>query len=104
MLAVQCTALFRYYVPAIIVARNARRGSLGIVREKRPAPLRDDTLEQSLLLVDEQFWVALVTHRNRQVHPRRPWNEVPQKSHRPLARSFHAGKHQSGRVAFGIRE
>src|SRR5687767_8257536 len=97
-------ALFADHVPAIGTARNASRSNLRVVREERPAVFSDDALEQGFLLIDQQFGIAVVAHRDRQVHPRGAWNKVAEKRVPPVARSFDTREHEAGRVAFRIGE
>jgi hypothetical protein len=49
---------------------------LRVVREEQLHVALDHRVEEGVLLIDEQFGKTVVAHRDRQVHPRPPGDEI----------------------------
>src|SRR5205085_4041857 len=79
------------------ILRHLRECELWIVREEQPTATLHEILEQRGFLVDEQLGIAVVAHRDRQVHPRTARDEIGREhdgttGHRDL------GQQETGRV------
>jgi hypothetical protein len=66
-------------------------------------------LQERALLVDQQFGIAVVAHRDRHMHPRAPGDQVGAEHHAAVrlalpGRADDLGQHQAGRMAVAVVE